>query len=55
MGMLPRGPFERVVSATEAETVKYFGNAFYALKVAYANQMFDLCQALGVDYEAVKK
>ncbi len=55
MGLLPRAPFERIVSATEAETVKYFGNAFYALKVAYANQMFDLCQKIGVDYEAVKE
>lgn len=54
MGLLPRAPFERIIPATEAETVKYFGNAFYALKVAYANQMFDLCQTLGIDYETVK-
>jgi UDPglucose 6-dehydrogenase len=35
--------------------VKYFGNAFYALKVAYANQMYDLCQKMGVDYNLVKE
>jgi UDPglucose 6-dehydrogenase len=54
MGLLPRAPFEKIVQAKEAELVKYFGNALYALKVAYANQMYDLCQALGVDYEMVK-
>ncbi|MCI0479891.1 hypothetical protein L0Y59_05075 [Candidatus Uhrbacteria bacterium] len=54
MGLLPRAPFERVVPAKVAELVKYFGNAFYALKVAYANQMFDVCGKLGVDYDDVK-
>jgi UDPglucose 6-dehydrogenase len=54
MGLLPSAPFERIVPAKAAEMVKYFGNAFYALKVAYANQMFDLCGKLGIDYETVK-
>lgn len=55
MGLLPHAPFERIVPAREAELVKYFGNAFYALKVAYANQMFDLCHKLGADYDVVKE
>ncbi|HVM90434.1 MAG TPA: NAD-dependent epimerase/dehydratase family protein [Verrucomicrobiae bacterium] len=55
MGLLPRAPFERIIPAREAELVKYFGNAFYALKVAYANQMFDLAQALGANYDTVKE
>ncbi len=54
MGLLPRAPFEKIVFAKDAEMVKYFGNAFYALKVAYANQMYDLCQKMGVDYDMVK-
>lgn len=33
---------------------KYARNSFLALKVAYFNQLYDLCKALGVDYEAVK-
>ena len=33
---------------------KYARNSFLALKVAFFNQMYDLCEALGVDYEAVK-
>jgi UDPglucose 6-dehydrogenase len=55
MGILPRAPFEKIVPAKVAETVKYFGNAFYALKVAYANQMYDVCAKMGIDYEQVKE
>lgn len=55
LGVLPRAPFEKIVPARAAEMVKYFGNAFYALKVAYANQMFDLCERMGVDYDSVKE
>lgn len=55
MGILPRAPFENIVPSRTAEMVKYFGNAFYALKVTYANQMYDLCEKIGVDYELVKE
>jgi UDPglucose 6-dehydrogenase len=54
MSLLPRAPFEKSMPARTAEFVKYFGNAFYALKVTYANQMFDLCQKLGLEYELIK-
>jgi UDPglucose 6-dehydrogenase len=55
LGLLPNAPFEKIVTAKEAEMVKYFGNAFYALKVAYANQVYDLCQKMNVNYDAVKE
>ncbi|MFA5129340.1 MAG: helix-turn-helix domain-containing protein [Patescibacteria group bacterium] len=55
LGMLPHAPFEKITHVKVAELVKYFGNAFYALKVSYANQMYDLCSAMGVDYEHVKE
>lgn len=55
MGILPRAPFEKIIPATAAEMVKYFGNAFYALKVAYANQMYDICKKLGIDYSHVQE
>lgn len=54
LGLLPPAPFQKVIPATAAEMVKYFGNAFYALKVAYANQMFEMCSKLNVDYDLVK-
>jgi len=51
--ILPLAPFERIMPATEAETVKYFGNTWFSTKVIFANQMNDLCQKLGIDYNKV--
>lgn len=53
--LLPRAPFEKLVWASEAEMIKYFGNTYLATKVIFANQMYDLCERLGVDYEIVKE
>jgi UDPglucose 6-dehydrogenase len=55
MDMLPSAPFQALLPAREAEAVKYFANAFYALKVAYANQFHDVCNALGVYWGAVQE
>ena len=40
--------------ATTAELVKYMENTFYALKVTFANEMFDICQALDLDFYEVR-
>jgi len=55
MQLLPLAPFERVMPAGEAEMVKYFGNTWFSVKVVFANQMYDMCTALGIDYDAVKE
>ncbi len=55
MAMLPLAPFERVVPSTVAEVVKYAGNTWFAMKVAFSNQMYDLAQKMGVDYDEVKE
>jgi UDP-glucose 6-dehydrogenase len=34
--------------------IKYACNAFLALKVTFANEMYDLARAIGVDYEDVR-
>ena len=34
---------------------KYARNSFLALKVSYFNQLYDLCEELKVDFEAVRK
>ena len=54
MQILPMAPFERMMPATEAEMVKYFGNTWFATKVVFANQMYDICKALGINYDSVK-
>jgi len=53
MQLLPLAPFEKIMPATEAELVKYYGNNWFSVKVIFANQMYDLCQQLGVDYDRV--
>lgn len=55
MRILPLAPFERIVPATEAEMIKYFGNTWFSSKVVFANQMYDICQKLGLNYERVKE
>ena len=52
---LPRAPHESVVPASVAEMTKYATNSFLAMKVIFANELFDLCETLGVDYELVKQ
>lgn len=53
MGILPLAPFSRIVPASVAEMVKYYGNTWFAVKVVFANEMYDICQALGIDYDLV--
>ena len=40
-------------SATIAEMVKYFTNCFLAMKVSYANEMYQICEKLDIDYDKV--
>jgi UDPglucose 6-dehydrogenase len=54
MDLLPRAPFERICSASEAEMAKYAANSFLAVKVSYANEVFDLCERLGIGYAQVR-
>jgi len=53
LSILPKAPYEKIMPATEAEMVKYFNNTFNAIKVIFANQMYDLCQALNLNYDNV--
>jgi len=53
MGILPKSPVRLLMTSQEAETVKYMSNSFLALKVVFANEFFDLCDRLELDYEKV--
>ena len=55
MALLPKAPFQKIMGAKEAEMVKYFGNLFLANRVIFANQIYDVCEKLGIDYDAVKE
>ena len=39
--------------STEAEAVKYFTNCLLATKVSFANEMYQICNGLGIDYDKV--
>ena len=51
-----RFPSQKIfqTDTTTAEMVKYMANAFLSTKVMFANEMFDICQTLGIKYEEVK-
>lgn len=40
-------------NSTIAETIKYVTNIFLATKVSFANEMYQLCEGLGIDYNTV--
>jgi UDPglucose 6-dehydrogenase len=42
------------VTPTQAELVKYTKNTFYAMKVTFANQLYDICQAMGEDWYSIR-
>jgi UDPglucose 6-dehydrogenase len=41
--------------ATEAEMIKYLENSYIGLKVAFFNQIHDLCQKLGISFHTVRE
>ena len=43
-----------MIEPTEAELLKYYSNVFNAVKITFANEMYEICQALGVDYFNIK-
>jgi len=40
-------------NSTYAEMVKYTTNCFLATKVAFANEMYKVCEALNIDYDKI--
>jgi len=44
-----------IIDLTSAEMVKYMSNIFLATKVTFANEMFQLCEKLGIEYSKVKE
>lgn len=39
--------------STHAEMVKYLTNTFLSVKVSFANEIYQLCEKLGIDYDKV--
>lgn len=52
--ILPKGKISSVIPSESSEIFKYARNAFFAMKVIFANQIYDLSQVLNQDYEKIK-
>ena len=52
---LPDAIIKTATSVEELILVKYFRNSFLATKVAYANQMYDACEKMGVSYTKLRE
>lgn len=53
VAILPTSPFSIIVSAAEAELIKYGGNNFLALKVIFMNMLYEAAQATGANYSVI--
>lgn len=42
-------------TAVEAEVIKYMENTYFATKVTFVNEFFEICRALGADWHAVRE
>jgi UDPglucose 6-dehydrogenase len=51
------GPCKKynIIDSTTAEMAKYMENSFYATKVAFCNEIYDICNATGVDYNEARE
>ena len=38
-----------------AEFVKYVGNCYFSVKIAYMNEIYEICKKLNLDYQEVRK
>lgn len=43
------------VDCLTAELTKYMENSFYAVKVAFVNEFYDICRAFGVSFDQVRE
>lgn len=53
--VLPDAPYQRIMLSDDAELVKYAGNCFLFTKVMYMNILYDLVEAAGGDWKAVRE
>ena len=55
LGVLPDAPYAKVMSAQDAEFVKYAGNCFLFTKVMFMNMLFDVVRSTNSDWGNVRE
>jgi len=53
--VLPEAPYDQIMSAKEAEIVKYAGNCFLTTKVLFMNLLYDLVKHSDADWTTVRE
>lgn len=53
--IMPPAKETAAIPSTSSEIFKFVRNAFFAVKVIFANQVYDLCESFGMDYGQVKE
>ncbi len=54
LSVLPTAPYEKVMSARDAEFVKYAGNCFLFTKVIFMNLLYDVVEKSGGDWQDIR-
>ncbi len=54
MAVLPEAPYSKLMSATDAELVKYAGNCFLYTKVLFMNMLFDMVKSTEGDWDVFR-
>jgi UDPglucose 6-dehydrogenase len=52
--ILPKSPVNIICQAREAEMIKYASNCYLAMKVVYANTLYDLAVGEGCDWSVIR-
>ena len=55
LAVLPEAPYSKILSAKDAEFVKYAGNCFLLTKVLYMNLLFDLVKAMDGNWKDIRE
>jgi len=55
LNILPDAPYKKIMTAREAELVKYAGNCFLMTKVLFMNMLYDLVQAEEDSWQSVRQ
>lgn len=55
LDILPKAKYSDVMPAVATEIFKFARNAFFSVKVIFANQVYDLCRSFKINYEDIKK
>ncbi len=53
--ILPDAPVKRVISPKDAELLKHATNSYYATKLTFFNQLYDISKTIAADYETIRE